>query len=183
VLFVAWGYLDQPNAPPYFYTVVHALSLIVPTLFAAGLTALYAFRARNMAWPGKVGILLSLIASALGIAQGFVSAPVASWYAPYALAWCLVTLPHSLWVPVLPAGLFLAGVVGAVGERGVRGPGNLLIAMGTCGLGYYFTDSGSVFQARSVHVGFGLLYSLGWAALGFMLWAKGSSRPASTPKA
>jgi hypothetical protein len=78
VFFVAWGYLDHTNAPPYFYTFVHALSLIVPALFALGMAALYASGVRRTAWPVKVGIFLSLIASVLGLAQGLFSVPATS---------------------------------------------------------------------------------------------------------
>src|SRR5215208_3451301 len=110
VLFVAWGYLDQTNAPPYFYTLAHALSLIVPALFAVGMVALYASVARRTAWPVKVGIFLSLIASALGLAQGLFSVPATSTYMYYALWWFPAVLPPSVWIAVLPTGLLLAGV-------------------------------------------------------------------------
>jgi len=45
----------------------------------------------------------------------------------------------------------------------------LLLAMGAFGWVYYLTDSGAVLEARPVHIGFGLLFSLGWAALGLAL--------------
>ena len=166
--------LSRPyECPPYFYTFVHALSLIVPALFALGMAALYASGVRCTAWPVKVGIFLSLIASVLGLAQGLFSVPATSKYMYYALWWYPAILPPSVWIAVLPTGLLLAGV-GTIGERDRRKQCTLLIAMGTCGLSYFLTDSGSVFQARPVHVGFGLLYSLGWVTLGFMLWATGS---------
>jgi hypothetical protein len=48
-----------------------------------------------------------------------------------------------------------------------------LLAMGTFGWVYYATDSGSILEARSVHVGFGTLFSLGWIALGLVLLKRG----------
>jgi hypothetical protein len=42
--------------------------------------------------------------------------------------------------------------------------------MGVLGWGYYVTDSDAILEARSIHVGFGLLFSLGWVALGVTLW-------------
>jgi hypothetical protein len=39
------------------------------------------------------------------------------------------------------------------------------------------TDSGAVLEARSVHIGFGLLFSLGWVVLGVGLGTKRAPRP------
>jgi hypothetical protein len=50
-----------------------------------------------------------------------------------------------------------------------RGPGVLLLAMGTFGWAYYATDSGAILEARTAHVGFGGLFSLCWIALGLVL--------------
>jgi hypothetical protein len=49
----------------------------------------------------------------------------------------------------------------------------LPLAMGALGWAYSFTDSGAIFEARSVHVGAGLLFALGWVALGFFLLLTG----------
>jgi len=38
------------------------------------------------------------------------------------------------------------------------------------------TDSGAILEARSVHVGFGLLFSVGWVVLGVGLLAAGTKR-------
>jgi hypothetical protein len=43
-------------------------------------------------------------------------------------------------------------------------------------LGYYFTDSGAILEWRLVHIGFGLLFSLGLVALGLALWRGGGWR-------
>jgi hypothetical protein len=53
----------------------------------------------------------------------------------------------------------------------------LLLAMGSFSWAYRFTDNGSLFQTRLVHVGFGTLFSLGWVAVGLALWKKGCSQP------
>jgi hypothetical protein len=177
VLFVAWGYLDQENAPPYFYALVHVLASIVPALFAVGLVALYALGARQMAWPGKLGMLLGLLASVVGTARGLVYAATTSWYAHDVLRGYPTLL--NLWMPTLFAGLLVAGV-GAVGKRALGRWDTLMLVMGTCGWGYYFTDSGAVFEARSVHVSFGLLFSRGWVVLGLALWTTSENTSSET---
>ena len=35
------------------------------------------------------------------------------------------------------------------------------------------TDAGAILEGRLVHIGFGLLFSLGWVALGLEFWRKG----------
>jgi hypothetical protein len=57
----------------------------------------------------------------------------------------------------------------------------LVIATGMCGLVYYATHPGGALETRPVHVGFGLLFSLGWVALGLGLLAAGT-RPARRPR-
>ena len=52
----------------------------------------------------------------------------------------------------------------------------MVLATGMFGWGYYLTDTGAVFEARAPHVGFGLLFSLGWVTLGIGLWARGTAR-------
>jgi uncharacterized membrane protein len=57
-----------------------------------------------------------------------------------------------------------------------------VLATGVFGWVYYLTDSGAALEARSVHIGFGLLYSLGWVALGVGLMVAGTRR-AQRPQA
>ena len=52
----------------------------------------------------------------------------------------------------------------------------MVLATGVFGWVYYLTDSGAVLEARSVHVGFELLFSLGWVVLGVELLAAGTKR-------
>jgi hypothetical protein len=169
-LFVAWGYLDQKNAPLYFYALADVLALIVPALFMVGLATLYARCAGRTAWPGAAGIILGLIGSALGALKALVKvAAVLSLYPPNALS-DRALLPLSVWTPTLFTGLLLVGLAVAA-TRTSRSLGALLLGMGASGWAYYVTDSDAILEARSIHVGFGLLFSLGWVVLGLTLWS------------
>jgi hypothetical protein len=67
------------------------------------------------------------------------------------------------------SGLALAGIASlGVGES--KGLGALMLAIGLFGWGYDLTDSSPGLLVRSTHVGFGLLFSLAWVALGLRLW-------------
>ncbi len=57
----------------------------------------------------------------------------------------------------------------------------MVIATGVFGLVYYATDPGAALETRLLHVGFGLLFSLGWVALGLGLLAAGT-RQARRPR-
>ena len=78
-------------------------------------------------------------------------------------------------------GLTLTGIA-TVRSRWSRGTGAVVLATGVFGWVYDLTDSGAVLEARSVHIGFGLLFSLGWVVLGVGLLAAGTMR-ASRPQA
>ena len=47
----------------------------------------------------------------------------------------------------------------------------MVLATGVFGWVYNLTDSGAILEARSMHIGFGLLFSLGWVVLGVGLAA------------
>ncbi len=169
VLFVAWGYLDQKIAPQYFNILAQVLALVVPVLFMVGLVALYARCSGRTAWAGEAGIILGLIGSALGALKALMNVTMSSFHPQNVLVyWAL--LPLGVWTPALFAGLLLAGIALAA-TRTLRGSGALLLVMGASGWIYYLTDSDAILQARSVHVGFGLLFSLGWLVLGLTLWS------------
>jgi threonine/homoserine efflux transporter RhtA len=85
------------------------------------------------------------------------------------------------WLALMVTGLMLIGIATARGKP-LGGIGALAVATGAFGWVYYLTDAGAVFEARSVHVGFGLLFSLGWVALGVGLFAAGG-RLAQSPRA
>jgi hypothetical protein len=192
VLFVAWGYLDQNDAPLYFDAIVHTLAVIVPALFTLGLATVWALCVGRATRLARTGLIVGLSGSVLGTVRNLedvagLAGQLWHTYAPttgYPALLLHVWVPR-VWIPMLFAGLLLGGV-GALGGRtlggrSVRRLGVLLLAMGTCGWVYYFTDAGSLFEARSVHVGFGLLFSLGWVVLGLMLWA-GGERQARGPE-
>ena len=188
MLFVAWGYLDQKNAPLYYGVIVVKLAVIVPALFTLGLAALWTQCAGRAFRFTQTGIVVGLFGSALGTIRNLEDVAGQLWhsYAPttgYPALLLYIWVP-IVWAPMLLASLLLSGV-GAIGEKRMRGLGTLLLAMGTCGWVYYFTDSGSLIEARSVHVGFGLLFSLGWVVLGLMLWAEGArqTRGPNSPSA
>jgi hypothetical protein len=74
-------------------------------------------------------------------------------------------------------GTFRSNLRGIIHTKRLRVLGSLLLAMGSFGLAYHFTDSGAIFEARLVHVGLGALFSLGWVAVGLALWKKDRSQP------
>jgi hypothetical protein len=161
--------LSRPGeCPPYFYDLVHVLALIVPVLFMVGLAALYARCAGRTAWLGKTEIILSFIGSVLGAVKGLVNASVPSLY-PYSALSGRIHLLLDVWTPALFAGLLL-GVLALAATRALRSWGALLLAMGVVGWAYCVTDSGAILEDRLIHVGFGLMFCLGWVALGLTLW-------------
>jgi hypothetical protein len=78
-------------------------------------------------------------------------------------------LPSQLlgWLTPLLAGLLLIGV-GTLRTRALSTWSKLLLAISLCGWIYQLTDSENT-MLRSVHVAFGLVFSLGWIALGCLL--------------
>jgi hypothetical protein len=168
VLFVAWGYIDRPDIPENFVAVVQAFAFVVPVLFLAtmvGLCLLWGTRSRTLWWMGMALIVY-------GVGWGLVGAIVggeAKWVFFAQRGW-----PHYLtdWLLFMLAGLMVVGIAAA--RSGSPRGGALVLATGVFGLVYYVSDSGaSVLETRAVHVGFGLLFSLGWVALGLALLAVG----------
>jgi hypothetical protein len=175
VLFASWGYLHQDRAPQYFNVIAHLLAGIVPALFIVGLATLWAQCAGRATRLAHTGILVGLIGSALGIIRSLVDVAVPSWYPHDALSGrALVVL--DVWTPTLFSGLLLVGVA-LVGTKTLRILGAFVLAGGSFGWAYHFTDSGAIFEARLVHVGFGVLFSLSWVAMGLALW-RGAAREA-----
>jgi hypothetical protein len=171
VLFVAWGYVHRESAPPSFDAMSQAFNFIVPTLFLMGLVGLYALCEGRVGRIGKAGLVLGLVGSAMGAAYAVPWSAFATrddWLV--LLAWLDTVL--FWWLQVMLMGLLLAGVA-AVDARKSPGLGILLLAMGAFGWAYYFTDSGAILEARSVHVAFAILFSLSWVALGLALLREG----------
>ena len=84
--------------------------------------------------------------------------------------------PHYLtdWLLFMLTGLMLVGI--ATARSGPSRGGALVLATVVFGWVYYLTDSGAVLAIHSVHVGFGLAFSLGWVALGMWLSVAGNTR-------
>jgi hypothetical protein len=174
VLFAAWGYIHRENAPAYLDAMARALNLIVPALFLVGLAGLYVLCERRAGRIGKVGFVPGMAGSAMGAAYAVPWSAFATrgdWLA--LLAWLDVVLVW--WLHITLTGLLVIGVA-AVRTRAVRSLGILMLAMGMFGWAYYLTDSGGIAEARFVHIGFGVLFSLSWVALGLTLLRESAPR-------
>jgi hypothetical protein len=172
ILFVVWGYIDKPHIPPFLEAADAVLSFIVPALFlvgVAGLSILCRSRGGVLGW---TGLILALGGPAWGVADSIADVdPLYAFFAKLRLP------PHLIgWLLPMLIGLTLVGIA-TVETRTLRSLGALPLATGVAGWIYYLTDSGSVFEARLVHVGFGLLFGLGWVALGGALWSVGMRHP------
>jgi hypothetical protein len=180
VLFALWGYIHQDSAPLYFNAIAHLLAGIVPALFIVGLATLWARCAGRATRLAHTGILVGLIGSALGIVRSLADIAVPTLYPHDALSGrSLVVL--DVWTPTLFSGLLLVGVA-LVRTKTLRVLGAFVLAVGSFGWAYHFTDSGAIFEARLVHVGFGVLFSLGWVAIGLALWTGGYAHEAKPEK-
>ncbi len=175
VLFVAWGYIHGPNVSENLVVVIRVFAFVVPVLFLAtvvGLRLLWRNRPVMLWWMGMALVLY-------GVGWGLVGASgrqEAVWVYFAQRGW-----PHYLahWLLFVLVGLALVGI--AVARSGPPRGGALVLAMGVFGLVYYATDSGAILETRPVHVGFGLLFSRCWVALGLGLLAAGT-RQARRPR-
>jgi hypothetical protein len=172
VLFVAWGYIDRHNIPENLKDVIHVFSFVVPALFLAVVVGLSVVLWKSrLTVLGAMGMALAVYGSGWGVVAAIVGAE--SVWAYFAQrGW-----PQQLndWLLFMLSGLTLVGIA-TVREKPLRGMGALALAMGAFGWVYDLTDTGAVLEARSVHIGFGLLFSLGWVALGAGLLAVGTRR-------
>ena len=174
VLFGAWGYLHKDGAPSQLEVIADALSLIVPLLFLVSLTGFYVWGRGRENWRlGWVGLIFGIVGSGLGFAYRLMdlsgSLSTADRYG-FAVG---KGLPPQLldWFPWFLLGLTLVGIA-SVRIRPLRRWDSLPLAMGLCGWAYYFTDFGSAIQMRAAHVLFGMLVSLSWIFLGYLLWTE-----------
>ncbi len=174
VLFVAWGYIDGPGFPESL-VAVQVFAFIVPVLFLAtvvGLCVLWGNRLGKLRWMGMALVVY-------GVGWGLVVASVggkAVWIYLAQRGW-----PHypADGLLFMLTGLTLLGIAAA--RSGPPRGAALVLATGVFGLVYCVTDSGAVLETRPVHVGFGLLFSLGWIASGLGLLAAGT-RQARRPR-
>jgi hypothetical protein len=116
---------------------------------------------------GTFGFVPGLAGAAMGFAYAVTWAAFATredWLS--ALVW--LDTPVFWWLQIMLIGLPVAGI-STVRARTLRGPGVLLLATGAFGWAYYATDSDAILEARTAHVGFAALFSLGWIALGLVL--------------
>ena len=179
VLFAAWGYIDEPDIPDVLVLVVDVFAFVVPALLLAVAVGLCVLWRDHL---GKFGWLVIALAG-YALAWSLVGACVggeAVWVYFAQRGW-----PHYLssWLLFMLIGLTLLGIAAVrSGPAQSRGPGALVLATGVFGWPYYVTDTGALLEARWAHVGFGLLFSLGWMAVGVGLLAAGAGQ-ARRPRA
>ena len=166
VLFVVWGYIDRPDIPENLMGVIRVLAFVVPLLFLAAVVGLSVLWRSRLGMLGWMGVALAVYAWGWSVV-GAIGGGDAVWAYFAQREW-----PHYLasWSWFMITGLTLMGVA-AVRSGCSRGTGAVVLATGVFGWVYDFTDSGAVLEARSVHIGFGLLFSLGWVVLGVGLLA------------
>ena len=191
VLFAVWGYVDREEKFWYLDIPVIVLGVVVPLLVFVGLTGVYTRWRGQAGWLGGTGFALSLVGAGQGIYAGVINSytiyvQIAStgdyWQEGRTLpegnneaaavaqqGWLLMTL-WSSWLGLLLAGLTIAGLA-AVRTRGLRGWGLLLLIMALFGWVYQFTGVGTPVEAHSIHIVFGVLFSLSWVVLGYALWS------------
>src|SRR5215216_1577772 len=171
VLFVVWGYIDRPNIPENLIAVIDVLAFVVPTLFLAAVVGLSVLWRSRLGMLGWMGMALAVYAWGWSVVGAIVGGEAVCTY------FAQREWPHYLasWLLFMLTGLTLMGVA-TVRSGWSRGTGAVVLATGVFGWVYNLTDSGAVLEARSVHVGFGLLFSLGWVVLGVRLLAAGTRR-------
>jgi hypothetical protein len=167
VLFVAWGYIDGPNLSEDLRTPTHVLPFAVPVLFLVALVGVSVLRESRVGVLRWAGIALAVYAWGWSVVGAIVGGE-AVWVYFAQRGW-----PHylSAWFLIMLTGLTLIGVA-KLRSGSSRGIGALVLAMAVFGWAYTLTDSHAVLEARSVHIGSGLLFSLSWVALGLMLWSE-----------
>jgi hypothetical protein len=176
VLFVAWGYIDRPNIPENLRIATQVLACTVPTLFVVGVAGVLVLCGGRVGVLGWVGMVLALYGSGLtALANIFDVEPLLYDY------FIMRGWPRSLieGLAVMNTGLVLVGMA-TVRTRTLRGLGVLALAIGAFGWGYDLSDSAGVAleaAPRSVHAGFGLLFSLGWVGLGLTIWLAAMKQP------
>jgi len=171
MLFVAWGYIDKPNISANLRMVTYVLASTVPTLFLVGMVGIVVLCGGQFGVLGWTGTALACYGSGLAAIANVVR--VAPLLYGYFLeqGW-----PPSLieWLAVMDTGLILVGLA-ILRTRRLRVLGAIAFVIGATGWAYDLTDSAGValqVAPRFVHVGFGLLFSLGWVVLGLVLWRR-----------
>lgn len=177
ILFAAWGFLHKGSESQPPDPIASALGLVVPLLFLLGLAGYYVWsRGRAAWWLAWIGFVFGFVGSGLGVAYRLLDiAGIASTADRYGYVVGKGWLPQLFdWFPWLLVGLTLVGIA-FVGKGLVRWWAPLPLAMGLFGWTYYFSESGDIAQMRTIHVLFGLLFSLSWIGLGYLLWSRGTA--------
>jgi hypothetical protein len=176
VLHAAWGYLHTDTRDLYLMRadtslLLRLIAIAVPLLFFIVLTGIYAQIARHTRLLGRIGFLIAFWGCGIGLVQGLVENTLLHRFF-IERGW-----PGQLlrWLPLLLVGLVLIGM-GAAKVRALGRWSTLLLVTALSGWTYYLTDTGFWSEIRSVHVVFGLLFSLCWIALGCALGAGQSLR-------
>jgi hypothetical protein len=161
LLFVGWGYIDGPDFPRFLMFATRSMAFIVPLLFSAVICGLCVSRGDG---PGRLG-WLAMATATYASCRGLVGASMGDATVRGHIEQTGWPLYLGSWLPVAIIGLSLAGI-GALRSRSGRPGGLLALITSACGWAYYTTDSGAFLEARWAHVGFGLLFGLGWSMLG-----------------
>jgi hypothetical protein len=151
--------------------VIYGLALVVPALFLAAVVGLGILGRSRLGLLGWMGMVLAVYALVWNVVRAIIGTDAAwDYFALRAWSYYLAS-----WLSLMLTGLTFVGVAIVRGGPS-QGTGASVLATGVFGWGYYLTDSGAVFEARLVHIGFGLLFGLGWVALGVGLFAAGTRR-------
>jgi hypothetical protein len=172
VLFVVWGYIDRPNIPENLVVaVIRVLAFVVPTLFLAAVVGLSVLWRSRLGMLGWMGMALVVYAWGWSVVEAIVGGGAVGAY------FVQREWPHYLasWLWFMLTGLTLMGLA-TIRSGWSRGTGAVVLTTAVFGWVYNSTDSGALLEARSVHIGFGLLFSLGWVVLGVGLLGAGTKR-------
>src|SRR5215204_1307771 len=168
VLFLVWGYLDREGAPWYLDLAVLMLNIIVPLLFLVGLMGVYIKCRTQAGWLTIIGVVL--------VPTLYRQLGERNWVygVGQECAFCLLQkLSLLLNSPLtwLLVGLTIVSLT-ILRKEVLRDWGFLLVAMVLFGWVYQLTDDWTgIVDVRSVHVVFGILFSLSWMLVGFALWS------------
>ena len=188
VLFALWGYVDREGAPWYLDLAVIFLSIIVPLLFMVGLAGVYASCVPQASRLGVIGFVVGFGAAGWDVVAGIISAPTnygqlgeRSWEHCTAQE-CGLSLLLSNPLTWLLVGLTMIGL-STIRMGMLRHWAYLLAVMALFGWVYQLTDDRTgIVDVRSIHVVFGVLFSLSWMALGYALWSSRNTVRRRTPR-
>ena len=176
-----WGYLHGNIVLSSGTVLTVAMGLLINTLLLIGLGGLCAWWWQGpTSWLGAAGFVLCFAGAALSVAHGIYAfittngiAELAPWYVYVREATGLPTVVFR-WLPMLPIGLAAVGT-SAIRAGALGGWGILPLAMGLSGGAYHLTDSDGVMEMGAAHASFGVVYSLSWVFLGWLLWTRSTA--------